>query len=265
MSGVLSIEIGVAWVLAVLLVSIRMGILFYATPFDAMGRLPVQVRVYMTLAMSAMLVTGLGAGPAQLPDSVLQLGLAALYEVMVGLMMAFGLYCVFGSIMVAGKLMDFQAGFGAGQILNPATNTASPLLGTVISLLAVVLFFLSDAYQIALRGIAWSLAVSPPGVGPGGIPFDQIVRQFGVTYVYGFVIAAPVIGILLLLDTGIAVMGRTMPQMNVYFLFLPLKIGVALGLSALALRYLSPLLESLFLKTFEYWQMVLVPRQGITV
>lgn len=263
MNGVLSIEFGATWLLAVILLSIRLGVLFYATPFDAMGRLPVQVRIYITMVMSAMLVTGLGVSVAQMPANVWQLTLYGLYEMLVGLMMAFGLYCVFGSIMVAGKLIDFQAGFGAAQILNPATNTSSPLIGTVISLLAVVLFFLSDAYQLALRGVAYSIAVSPPGVGVGGIPYAEIVRQFGVTYVYGFILAAPVIGVLLLLDTGIAIMGRTMPQMNVYFLFLPLKIGVALGLSAIALRYLSPVLENLFVKTFEYWQLVLVPRQAV--
>jgi len=265
MNGVITIELGAAWLLAVGLVSIRLGILFYATPFDAMGRLPVQIRIMTTMVLSVMLVSGLGLSVSHMPDNVGQLALFGLYEVLVGLMMAFGLYCVFGSIMVAGKLIDFQAGFGAAQILNPATNTSSPLIGTVISLLAVVLFFLTDAYQLAIRGVAYSLAVSPPGVGVGAIPYAEIVRQFGLTYVYGFIIAAPVIGILLLLDTGIAIMGRTMPQMNVYFLFLPLKIGLALALSAIALRYLSPVLETLFIKTFEYWQVVLVPRQIGTV
>ena len=77
-------------------------------------------------------------------------------------------------------------------------------------------------------------------------------------YVYGVIIAAPVIGVLMLLDTGIAVMGRTMPQMNVYFLFLPLKIGAALILTAASLRYLSPVLERLFLTVFEYWQRLLM-------
>jgi flagellar biosynthetic protein FliR len=48
-----------------------------------------------------------------------------------------------------------------------------------------------------------------------------------------------------------------MPQLNVYFLFLPLKIGVALGLTAVAVRYLSPVFERLFLVTLRYWQQAL--------
>ena len=158
--------------------------------------------------------------------------------------------------MVAGKLIDFQAGFGAAQILNPSTNAASPLIGTALSLFAVVLFFVSNAYQLAIRGIARSLTVSPPGSALSGLNLVVIVKQFGLTYIYGIIIAAPVVGTLLLIDTGIAVMGRSMPQMNVYFLFLPLKIGVALILTAIAVRYLSPVLEQLFLTSFRYWQQV---------
>lgn len=253
----MSFEVSTTWLMAVVLVTIRMGILFYATPFDAMGRLPVQIRIYTSFVFAVMLVSGLDITVLTMPSSMLELALLGLQEVLIGLIMAFGIYCVFGSIMVGGKLIDFQAGFGAAQILNPATNAASPLMGTVFSLFAIVLFFLSDAYLLALRGIAYSLEVSPPGAGFLPLPIDAIVKQFGVVYIYGFIIAAPVIGILLLLDTAIAVMGRTMPQMNVYFLFLPLKIGVALGLSAIALRYLSPVIERLFLNVFQYWQRVL--------
>jgi len=250
----MSFDIDSTWLVAVLLVTIRLGVLFYATPFDAIGKLPVQVRVLTTVVLAAMLTSFLDLSDAAMPNSLPALFLFALHEVMVGLVMAFGLYCVFGSIMVAGKLIDFQAGFGAAQILNPATNAASPLVGTALSLFAVVLFFVSNAYQVAIRGIAWSLTVSPPGSGLSGLNMAAIIKQFGLTYSYGIVIAAPVVGMLLLVDTGIAVMGRSMPQMNVYFLFLPLKIGAALILTAIAVRYLSPVLEQLFLMSFRYWQ-----------
>jgi flagellar biosynthetic protein FliR len=253
----MSFDISATWLLAVVLVTIRMGILLYATPFDGMGRLPAQIRVYASFLFAVMLVTGLDIEALSMPQSIFELAMLALQEAFIGLVMAFGIYCVFGSIMVGGKLIDFQAGFGAAQILNPATNTSSPLMGTVFSLLATMLFFLSDAHLLALKGIAYSLEISPPGSGMSALPIDAILKQFGVVYLYGFIIAAPVIGILLLLDTSIAVMGRTMPQMNVYFLFLPLKIGVALGLSAIAVRYLSPLLERMFLGIFQYWQRAL--------
>lgn len=243
-----------AWLIALVLVATRLGVLFFATPFDGIGRLPARVRVLIVIVFAAMFSSVPGLGLAAMPQNSVELLLFGVQEALIGLVMAFGLYCVFGSIMVAGKLIDFQAGFGAAQILNPATNAASPLIGTVLSLLAIAVFYASDAYLLAVRGVAWSLQVTPPGTGLRSLQATSIISQFGVTYIYGIVIAAPVIGTLLLLDTGIAVMARSMPQMNVYFLFLPLKIGAALMLTAIALRYLSPLLERMFLLTFRYFQ-----------
>ena len=251
------IDLEMTWALLVILVSIRFGVVFFASPFDALGRLPARIRVLATLGLSATLVSALGLTAIELPSSLLTFGLLAASEALVGLMLAFGFYAAFGSIMVAGKLLDFQAGFGAAQILNPTTNAANPLFGTVLALFAVVIFFTSDAYMVAIRGLSWSLQALPPGAGVVPDALGNIASQFGVTYLYGIIIAAPVIGALLLLDTGIAVLGRSMPQMNVYFLFLPLKIFAALALVMLALRYLTPVLEQLFLHAFRYWQLTL--------
>ena len=156
-------NVDTTWLITMVLVTIRLGVLFYATPFDAIGKLPVQIRVLTTFILAAMLTSFLDLSSSVMPTSIPALVAFGIHELIVGLVMAFGLYCVFGSIMVAGKLIDFQAGFGAAQILNPSTNAASPLIGTALSLFAVVLFFVSNAYQLAIRGIAWSLTVSPPG------------------------------------------------------------------------------------------------------
>ena len=253
----MAFDVDTAWLMTVVLVTIRLGVLFFATPFDGVGNLPVQIRVFITLALAVMMVGASAPGVRVMPASVPQLLSWGLREALIGLVMAFGLYCVVGAVMVAGKLIDFQAGFGAAEIMNPATSSSSPLTGTVLSLLMVTVFFLSGAAHLALKGIAWSLQVSPPGGAFGTLPLDAIVKQFGITFLYGFVIAAPVIGVLLLLETGLAIMGRSMPQLNVYFLFLPLKIGVALGLTAVAVRYLSPVFERLFIGTLRYWQQAL--------
>ena len=97
----LSFDVNVAWLVAVLLMSIRMGILFYATPFDTMGRLPAQLRVYLGLMMAVVLVNALSITPAYLPSSIVELGLMGLREVMLGLVMAFGFYCAMASIPTA--------------------------------------------------------------------------------------------------------------------------------------------------------------------
>lgn len=253
----MTITLASNWIISVLLVSTRFGVLFFATPLDGFGRVPARVKLLLCLGISMVLVTAMGSSVQTIPGTIFSLGMAVVNELLVGLVMAFGLYCVFGALMVGGRILDFQAGFGAANILNPATNTHSPLIGTVLTLLVVLLFYLSGAYLQLFRGLSYSLEVIPPGQGLATFSLAPIVAQFGIVFSYGAMLAAPVVAVLLLVDTGIGVMARSMPQMNVYFLFLPLKLFLALVLTGLSLRYMTPLLEQMFLDVFRYWIKVL--------
>lgn len=253
----MDIEIQTGWVISILQITLRLSILFFATPLDMFGRLPAHIKLFMCLGLAV--VISIGLPPVDYPDnlSLVFLALSLLNEALIGLVMAFGLYCAFGAMSLGGGLLDFQAGFGAANVLNPATNTYEPLLGTVLSLLLVMVFFSSGAFAILLRGVMFSFQQIPPGSPLNHLSINDVVAQFGIMFVYGFALAAPVIAVLLLVDTAIGVMSRSMPQMNVYFLFLPLKIAVALVVLAISLRYLSPLMEQLFLSVFRYWERVL--------
>lgn len=248
------IDVSLTWIVVVLLVSARLAIIFFATPLDAFGRVPAQVKLLISLALAVALVSALSLDTKVLPNNIAGLGIAIINEVFVGLVMAFGLYCAFGAMMLGGRLLDFQAGFGAANVLNPATNTHSPLLGTVLTMMLTAVFFVSDAYLYVIRGLAFSLRQVPPGVGINSLSMELIMKQFGIVFSYGLILAAPVIAALALVDTAIGVMSRSMPQMNVYFLFLPLKIFIALLLVGMSLHYISPLIEQLFLNVFRYWQ-----------
>ena len=244
--------------LAVLLVSIRVAVLFFATPMDALSQLPVHIRLFLVLTLSVVLTQLLDIKPVTGVVDAVTLAVAAINELVLGTLMAFGLHAAFASFMVAGKLIDFQSGFGSAEILNPAAGTSSPMTGMVLSLMAMLFFFLSNAHHLLLKGIAWSLVKVPPGQPLTSLNVDAVIQQFGAMFMYGLVIAAPIVGVLLLLDTTTAVMGKSMPQMNVYFLFLPLKIGVALVMSALAVRFMSPVIEKVFLISFTYMQKVVL-------
>jgi flagellar biosynthetic protein FliR len=62
---------------------------------------------------------------------------------------------------------------------------------------------------------------------------------------------------LLVLETGLAVLSRSLPQMNVFFVSIPLKILVGLGMLALTSRQLAPVIARGYAMVFEYWQQVL--------
>jgi flagellar biosynthetic protein FliR len=109
-----------------------------------------------------------------------------------------------------------------------------------------------------IRGFAYSIEQLPLGQGIASIQIDAVIAQFGKMFVYGLMLVAPAVFALFLLDIGLAVAARTMPQINIFILGLPLKIFVGSILLALSLKYLSPLLKRIFESLFRYWEHILV-------
>ncbi|WP_158643449.1 flagellar biosynthetic protein FliR [Ketobacter alkanivorans] len=253
----MNISVEINAILTVLLLATRMGVLMFATPIDAFGRVPSQVKLYLVLALAFLLVYAIQIPLVEAPASAFGVGLMFVKEVTLGLVMAFGMYTAFAAFMVAGRLLDFQSGFGAANLFNPTTNDQNPLLGTLLSLFATLIFFLSDFHHLLVKGIVYSISMSPLGEGLSTLSVSEIVSQFGVTFTNGVILVAPVVGLMLFVDAGIAVMSRTMPQMNVYFLFLPLKVGLGLVLLAVTLPYMFPLIERTIDTSFRFWQQAL--------
>ncbi len=246
-----------SWIVAVLLVSIRLGALFGLTPVFAALQMPPMVRVWLLVGMSSSMLIGLGLPVSGIAWSPWTLMGACASELAVGALMAFGLFCAFAVFQVAGKLLDLQIGFSIGSVFDPATRTQMPLLGSMLHMLALALFFASDAHHLLLKGIAWSFHQVPPGSGLAELNFDAIVAQFGLMFVLGLVLVAPVVLVLLLMDIGLGMISRTMPQLNIFVIGIPTKIAVGFLMLWCSLMYLSPLMHRAFASIFQYWQRLL--------
>ena len=251
------VEVEMGFVMAIVLMFIRVSALFLLTPLFATAQVPINVRTVFLLGLSAVLVFSLQIQPVDVPQTLSDLLIAALHELFIGALLAFGLFTAFAAFLFGGRILDFQMGFGVANLINPATNTQGPLLGTVLNLMAVATFFLLNGHHMMIRGLAYSLEHAPIGRGIANFQIDTVIAQFGLMFVYGLMLVAPAVFILLLLDVGLAISARTMPQVNIFIVGLPLKIFVGLVVLALSLNYLSPLLNRIFASIFHYWERVL--------
>ncbi|MES9989985.1 MAG: flagellar biosynthetic protein FliR [Candidatus Thiodiazotropha endolucinida] len=241
---------------AALLVATRVSPLFLLTPLFAITRVPARVRVLFVLALSAVLTAGIGVVPIDPPATLSGLMHAMVNELILGMILAFGLFTAFGAFLFGGRIIDFQMGFGVANLIDPATQSQAPMLGTVLNLMAVMTFFLLDGHHLLIRGLVYSLQKIPPGSSLHEVDVQAIIAQFGVMFVYGLAVVAPVVAVLLMLDVGMAVAARTMPQVNMFIVGFPLKIFMGLLVLALSLNYMGPLLEKIYASIFIYWQRV---------
>lgn len=223
---------------------------------DGFG-IPARVRVFIVLALSCTLVSAL-PGTTSLPEAELWpfIGAAA-GELATGALLGFGALSAFAAFSFAGNLLDQQLGFGLANVFDPMTRSQSPLIASLFGFLAVVVFFTVDAHHALLRGFAWSLEKVPLGSGFHAFSPDTLAHQFGLIFSFGLLLAAPVLFCVYLIEIGLAVISRNLPQMNIFMISIPVKIVCGLLLLSLLLSRLGPLFDRIFGSIFYFWSKVL--------
>ena len=251
----MSLRVDIGWLLATLLLSVRVAAATVLAPVFGPTRIPGPVRVLLSVAIGAAIVSALPSVPTldNPLDSAPRIAVAVLSEVLIGAGLSLGFLAAYAATQVAGRVLDIQMGFGAAAVLNPATEGFSPLIGSVFGMVAVAAFLGLDGHHVLIQALALSAQAVPPGA-PYTVDWDAVLRQSGVMFTFGAALAAPVMLALLLADLSMAVLARSMPSLNVFVLSFPIK--VVLGLTGLAgsIRFAGSLLSSLFGTTFEYWQ-----------
>lgn len=122
------VTVELRWLTAVMLVSIRLGVVFLLTPVFSLIGLPLNVRVLLVLALAATLVSGMGGNLfAAVPTAPGAMAVAALNELALGSLLAFALIAGFAAFQFAGRIMDIQLGFGVAALIDPTTRGQAPL------------------------------------------------------------------------------------------------------------------------------------------
>jgi flagellar biosynthetic protein FliR len=230
------------WLTSVFLLSLRLAAVFLMTPLLAAASVPVRVRVLLVMALAATLSLGLPAASvsttsvATILDSAGALFQAGATELALGATLALGILLAFAAFSVAGRLLGIQIGFGLGQVLDPASNVAVPILDSAFNQVAVLVFFMSNGHHALLRGVAYSLEKFPLGQAwPMEVAFSPVLKQVAGLFSLGFALAAPVVFCILMVEMALGVVARNLPQVNMLAVGIPLKVVV--GLLALSLWF----------------------------
>ena len=213
---------------------------------------PALVRIVMALALAWLTVLALpldAATPTRL-DGMYWV-VAAMGELTIGF--AFGLVVMVpqAALHVSGWLLDVQAGLSAATLFNPgAQGDMQSMLGTALALLTTVLFFTLDLHLELYRALVASTRVLPLGEMAVRPDASALFGLLGSSFLLALVVVAPVMLGLFAVDVGVAYATRSMPQANVYFLMLPLKIVIALLLLMATLPFVPAMIERLFRDAF---------------
>ncbi|MBI4279178.1 MAG: flagellar biosynthetic protein FliR [Armatimonadetes bacterium] len=150
-------------------------------------------------------------------------------EVGVGLFLGWGISLAFAAIQVAGNILEIQFGFGAGSVVDPIHAVQSTIVSQFYAIFGLLLFVGIDGHHLLLRMLARSFELLPTtGVMPAGGVTSGAVDLFAAAFFSGIQLAAPLMIAGLLVEAGLGLVARAAPQMNVFIVSLPLKVGLGI-------------------------------------
>jgi flagellar biosynthetic protein FliR len=230
--------------LAFLLVVARLAGLVFAAPVFGHGLVPLRVRAGLVGVLALALAPAVQAPALGPSPSVWTIAALLGVEGAVGVLLGFVAQLVFAGVQLGGQIAGVQAGFGIAGVVDPGTETGASVIAQWQQLAALLAFLVLDVHHAILRAVLESFRVAPVGsVVPSGAILDGVVRQAGSLFVVGVRIAAPVLVVLLLVNGALAMLARTIPQLNVFAVGFPVNVGVGLvvvgGSLPFTLRFLA--------------------------
>lgn len=225
------------------------GIVFVAPPFGG-STVPPLVRGVLALVLTLLLLPVTPVWNGQGPWAF---AAAALSELLLGLGIGFLALLLLLAVQGAGDLIDMEMGFGVVNVIDPAFERPVPLVGSFLYVLALLIFFAVDGHLLVIQALLDSFRLIPPGGGRWEGPlFRAVVDQFAWVIVTAVRVGLPVIGVLFLSTVALGVLARTMPQLNVFLVGIPLKIALGTVVLAVVLPALSRVYLGAFDTTFAF-------------
>lgn len=219
------------------LVSMRLTGLMLIAPVFSARTIPVMVRTALIVVLTIVLYSLAWQEHSAIPELSI---LSALTEVLIGVGIGFGAALVVGAAEAAGDLLSIQIGLSGAALLDPMTQRSMPILANFLSLMTVTILLALNGHLIMITALGNSFSVMPVGV-----PIDMttgigtMISQAGVLFVIGLRFAAPVVAIVMIGNTALAVLSRVAPQLNVLAVAFPLQIGLGLLALAIAIPFIA--------------------------
>lgn len=245
-----------AEVFTVFMVFARIGSAFVLLP--TVGETFLNPRARLAFAAVVTLVAAPTVAPL-IPDNPPVMGemLGLVFiEILVGLFIGAVTRLLFVALAIAGSFYSFMAGLASAMMFNPVMADQSSLLSIFLSLAGLLIIFVTDTHHLLIRAVVESYVLFEPGVVPMiGDMADTITRSVASAFKLGFQMAAPVILMSLMFYVLLGLLARLMPQMQVFFIAMPLQI--LMGLFILMVTFSGMMLW--FLETYQEFLLLFLP------
>lgn len=223
-----------AEIFAFFLVFARIGAAIMFMPGFGDIYVPARYRLILAGGLTLLLTPVLASGLPGLPPSPIMMTVILFGEITVGAFLGLIGRIIHSALHIAGTVISFQVGLANAMTFDPVVAEQSAVTGLFLTTAGLLVIFATDLHHVMLLALAASYNVFVPGVMPPIDDFSQVItRLVADTFILGVQFATPFIVVGLVFYLGTGVLARLMPQVQVFFIAMPVQIF--LGFVVLAL------------------------------
>ncbi|MGN6285326.1 MAG: flagellar biosynthetic protein FliR [Afipia sp.] len=208
-----------------MLVFARIGAMVMLLPGFGEVNIPVRVRLGIALMLTLILLPLHRTAYHIDLNAMAPLLVMMVHEIIIGVVLGATARMTLAALQVAGSVIAQQLGLGFVTSVDPTQGQQGALLGNFLTLLGLTLLFATDMHHLIIAALNDSYNIFAPGAFlPSGDVAALATRAFTTAFKIGIQLSAPFIVFGIVFNLGLGILARLMPQMQVYFVGVPLSI-----------------------------------------
>jgi flagellar biosynthesis protein FliR len=210
---------------AFMLVFARVAAMVMVLPALGQSNIPVRIKLAIAVLLTLIILPLHRADYTIDLSSMTPLIISMLHEIIIGVVLGATAQVAMSALQVAGSVIAQQLGLGFVTAVDPTQGQQGVVIGNFLTLLGVTLLFATDSHHLIIAALNDSYAIFSPGdLVPSGDVAALATRAFTAAFKIGMQLSAPFLVFGLVFNIGLGVLARLMPQMQVYFVGVPLSI-----------------------------------------
>ncbi|MEA2103713.1 MAG: flagellar biosynthetic protein FliR [Candidatus Cloacimonadota bacterium] len=234
-----------------LLILFRVSTMLILMPVFSSKMIPGKIKIAISLFIAYILFPTIATSSAIFPlQNILQFFILAVQEIFIGITVAFVWHLLFFSLRIAGSITGFQMGFFVASVIDPNDGSQTPIISELYFIAGMLIFFAINGQHRLIESLIYSFEKIPFGnLFAGQSLLNNLTGLFQATFIFALQIAFPIMATLLLVEISFGFITRVAPQMNIFMVSFPLKIGIGIFI----LMYSMPFLRYIFSRTYNYF------------
>jgi flagellar biosynthetic protein FliR len=195
----------------------RIMALFATAPVIGEALVPIPVRALLALVLSILMLPITRS--AAMPEPFSLHGVVAMLEqAVIGGVLGMALQFAMAAVTMLGFLVSSQVGFSMAQMNDPVNGQPSDVISTLLSLVAILVFFAIDGHLVLTSVLGQSFLAWPVGTGYGPLLLQTVALNVGWVFSAAMLLAVPIVFSTMVVQVGFGFLNRVAPSLNLFSL-----------------------------------------------